>query len=791
MQVFERRDCVRQTGPSAFAGADARALAAFAGDRRPGFTVVVRARRVAAFDQLVHSLRPQTIPTDQAEVVISGGPRLSSAADPLVNELGDPWRVRFVDTCGTTLAHEWNLAARVASYELLLFLAEDFIPGPTWLASHLRLHVSRPEPSVVGLGPLLVDPSTPPGSFSRWLEETGRLRDRGLDPPAIGAFHAANTSMKRSFLLAAGGFDEAFPHDTTYDFELGLRMRQLGLQTISLSDAAVFRTSRISLAQQWRRMREAGESAVVLRLRHLSDVTLSAQLEGGWSMRLRRALAASLRWLAWHRRLDRELAWHHFLGAAFASGLERGLARFAGKGHQLPALPRPSIHELPMLQVLAGGRDDCGWAADPDEPIGVGGLKPVNVFDGYGVDAEENGIRCLSFRNPGGAPQAYFAIDRFHGLTERTLDIEFDILRGPEGTSVRVEYDSTDRSVRRAPDVPGAFKETTAQAVAAGHDWQTLRFAIDDARFCRSLHGADFRVVSSGPPKIPLVLRRARVSVRESDRTKTSFGTSTIEFAESSAPQVSIIIPTRDRLDLLRQCLQALYANTPMVYEVIVVDDGSPEGTLNSLDNVAGLRTLRLPVNVGFAHACNAGAAQARAPLLLFLNDDTVPLMGWLEPMLAALEQDARVGVVGSRLLYPRLGLVQHAGVDIDPTGQPFHLYRLEPSETPEVNEDRILPAVTGACLLIRRGLFEKLHGFDVVFRNGYEDIDLCLRARETGALTLYCNRSILLHYESASEGRMAGDSANNQVFLSRWGNRASGDSQSLTPDSPRNLKSS
>jgi GT2 family glycosyltransferase len=185
-------------------------------------------------------------------------------------------------------------------------------------------------------------------------------------------------------------------------------------------------------------------------------------------------------------------------------------------------------------------------------------------------------------------------------------------------------------------------------------------------------------------------------------------------------------------------------------------------------------------VNVGFARACNVGAAQARAPLLLFLNDDTVPLAGWLEALTAALEQDARVGVAGSRLLYPRLGLVQHAGVEIDPTGQPFHAHRLEPSEKPEVNEDRILPAVTGACLLIRRQLFERLHGFDVGFRNGYEDIDLCLRARGVGALTLYCNRSILLHYESASEGLKESDLVNRKLFLRRWGNRALGDLKEL-----------
>jgi GT2 family glycosyltransferase len=756
--VFDRRDCLNHTHPPTVG----RAWATLAGVGRSGFTLIVRIHRRAAIDELIDRLVSQIIPTERAEIVIAGE-RRRSMDHRLVKGLD----VRLLDTSGATPARAWNVAARAAKHELLLFLAEDFFPGPTWLKSHLRLHASRPEPSVVGLGPLLLDPNSSPGSFARWLEETGRLHDPGFD--RFGAFHTGNTSMKRSFLRAAGGFDEAFPHDTTYDSELGLRMRKLGMQTVSLDDAAACRARRIGVAQRWRRMREAGESAVVFRLRHPTEAAPSAQPEGGRSTGYGRAFAASLRWLAWRRRADRELVWRNFLGAAFASGFERGRARLAGNGHPLPAQPLPSPQELATLQVLCGGREDCCWVP-ADEPAGGRGLKPVNVFDGYGIEAEENGVRYLSFRNPGGAPQAYFAIDRFHSFTARSLEVEVDVLAGAGETSVRIDYDSTDRSVRLAPQVPGAFKATAALPVAAGGEWQTLRFAIDDARFCRSLHGADFRIVSTGTSETRLGVRCARVSVCESNRTTTLFGAPTIEFTANNDPQVSIIIPTRDRIDLLRLCLHALQANTPTIYEVVVVDDGSPAGTASLLENVVGVRKMRLPVNVGFAQACNAGAAGARGCRLLFLNDDTVPLAGWLEPMIAALQQDTRVGIVGSRLLYPRLGVVQHAGVEMDPTGQPFHAYRLEPSERPEVNEDRILPAVTGACLLIRRELFERLRGFDATFTNGYEDIDLCLRARETGALTLYCSRSILLHYESASEGRMEGDLGNNRLFLSRWG---------------------
>jgi GT2 family glycosyltransferase len=427
-----------------------------------------------------------------------------------------------------------------------------------------------------------------------------------------------------------------------------------------------------------------------------------------------------------------------------------------------------STFDQPTLAVFASERDCCWVAAQTRAQ--VGGLEPVNVFDGYGVPARRNGLECLSFHNPYSASQAYFAIDRAHGFTRRGIEVEMEVFVGAEGGAVRLEYDSTDLSVWIPPHVRGAFKATPAQDVAAGSDWRSVRFTIDDPRFCRSVHGADFRVVSAGASG-QLELRSVRVALREGDRSVRGAATSAaLSFDEVADPQVSIIIPTRDRLELLRQCLESLRANTPPIYELIVVDDGSSQGVCEALRSVAGLRLVRLPVNVGFARACNAGAARARAPLLLFLNNDTVPLTGWLKPMLVALERDSNVGVVGSRLLYPRLGLVQHAGIEIDGRGLPFHRHRLEPSEALEVNEDRILPAVTGACLLVRRSLFETLRGFDIEFRNGYEDVDLCLRARDHGFLTLYCNRSILLHYESASEGRTESESANARHFLSRWG---------------------
>jgi GT2 family glycosyltransferase len=223
---------------------------------------------------------------------------------------------------------------------------------------------------------------------------------------------------------------------------------------------------------------------------------------------------------------------------------------------------------------------------------------------------------------------------------------------------------------------------------------------------------------------------------------------------------VSIIIPFKDRLELLRGCLRSLRRSTYRQREILLVDNGSTRpATQRFLERVDGrgmLSVLSCPGPFNFSRLCNQGARAATGDYLLFLNNDTEVLTAdWVERMLrvAVLPE---VGVVGATLLYPD-GTLQHAGLYPRPGGVWIHGYRGLPLEAPgdqgELPFIRTVPAVTGACLLIRRSLFESVGGFDEGFPLTYNDVDLCRRVSELGKQVVVTPHARLLHYEALSRG--------------------------------------
>jgi glycosyltransferase involved in cell wall biosynthesis len=233
---------------------------------------------------------------------------------------------------------------------------------------------------------------------------------------------------------------------------------------------------------------------------------------------------------------------------------------------------------------------------------------------------------------------------------------------------------------------------------------------------------------------------------------------------------VSVVIPTFNNLALTRKCLDTLFATTCANCEIIVVDNASTDGSLEFLRERECARQLRLisnSRNEGFARACNQGAQAARSPLLLFLNNDTETTTGWLDALVAAVQLPG-VGVAGAKLLYAD-DTVQHAGIGFI-GGVPDHPYRHAPADAAEANQFRELDMVTGACLLIQRELFIQLAGFDETYRNGVEDIDLCLRARAAGWKVAYEPKAVVYHLEGQSAGRFNHVSDNLRIFFERWG---------------------
>jgi GT2 family glycosyltransferase/2-polyprenyl-3-methyl-5-hydroxy-6-metoxy-1,4-benzoquinol methylase/tetratricopeptide (TPR) repeat protein len=245
-----------------------------------------------------------------------------------------------------------------------------------------------------------------------------------------------------------------------------------------------------------------------------------------------------------------------------------------------------------------------------------------------------------------------------------------------------------------------------------------------------------------------------------------------LESRVNSQPfECSIIIPVFNKLELTQQCLMSLAeVTTGTSYEVVIVDNHSTDGTAEFLETVGGdVQVLRNATNLGFAKACNQGARAARGKHLVFLNNDTIPKAGWLDPLIQEVYSHDDVAVVGSKLLYPN-NTIQHAGVVISRLYQtPYHLFLGFPENLPAVNTRREFQVVTAACMLVRKETFEEVGGFDESFVNGFEDVDLCLKIRQLGKKVVYQPKSCLYHLESQTPGRKTHDAANADRLLARW----------------------
>jgi len=244
-------------------------------------------------------------------------------------------------------------------------------------------------------------------------------------------------------------------------------------------------------------------------------------------------------------------------------------------------------------------------------------------------------------------------------------------------------------------------------------------------------------------------------------------------------PEISFVIPVFNRLDLTEAFARHLPATLPPIrWEAIFVDDASTDGTAAFLASLPPpFRVLTQPENGGYARAVNRGAREARAPVLGLLNNDLILAPGWLPPMLRLLDAAPDVGCVGNIQRNPATGLIDHAGVFFDPWGMPTHAHKNR--RTPPSGAWAERNAVTAACMLIRRELFLELGGFCEAYRNGMEDIDLCVRLRQAGHRILVSHESVIDHLVSSSPGRHDANAANTELFRRRgapiaaaWGRR-------------------
>lgn len=249
-------------------------------------------------------------------------------------------------------------------------------------------------------------------------------------------------------------------------------------------------------------------------------------------------------------------------------------------------------------------------------------------------------------------------------------------------------------------------------------------------------------------------------------------------------PSVSLIIPTRDRLDLLRVCVGSILERTEYPdFEVVIVDNQSVEcETLEYFENLRkrhNVRVLRYDAPFNFSEINNFAAAQSRGELVGLINNDIeVTHADWLHEM-ASHAVRPEIGAVGAMLYYPN-DTIQHAGVLLGPGGVAGHIYcgmpRGHRGQMSRALVAQEMSAVTAACLMVRRKVYEDVGGLDPELQVAFNDVDFCLRIRAAGYRNLWTPFAELYHHESATRGyedtpeKQARFESEVKFMQSRWG---------------------
>lgn len=247
-------------------------------------------------------------------------------------------------------------------------------------------------------------------------------------------------------------------------------------------------------------------------------------------------------------------------------------------------------------------------------------------------------------------------------------------------------------------------------------------------------------------------------------------------FKEADAPEVSIIVPVYNQINYTIRCLQSLAEHrTQYSFEVIVMDDVSNDQTQDVLPRIPGLRYIRNEQNLGFLRNCNKAAGLARGKYLVFLNNDTIVLSGWLDALHRPFKMHEDVGLVGSKLIYPD-GRLQEAGGIIWKDASGWNWGRLGDPQHPRFNYVRDADYVSGASIMIARDLFEEIGRFDERYAPAYyEDTDLAFSVRDKGYRVLYQPKSVVVHFEGISSGTDENlgvkryQAVNRQKFAEKW----------------------
>ena len=473
----------------------------------------------------------------------------------------------------------------------------------------------------------------------------------------------------------------------------------------------------------------------------------------------------------------------HFIGSGFPKGLnpcalfdskwyrdrynlpaeEHCLAHYLFNGHRLGNEPSPYFNsvfyrsnakDIPSdISPLEHFRDvgwkrlldvhplfDTAWYLDQlSEPLEIG-VIPIEHFISLG-------------RNSGHSPSPMFNSDSYYRMNPELIYASYDALGhysgwGHSEGKLVSEFIDEDWYRNQSPDDPlvgswgtaghfarlGCFEGRTIHPDPMAH--RLLKYACDRSRRLRDHLQLDgYGETSSNPFNLE---KRAQSLILQT----------------SDGPKVSVIIPTFNHFKDVVACLETIsLAGDETPFEVIIVDDCSSPHESQGLSSIPGIRYLRHESNQGFAAACTTGVNASSAEFILLLNNDTEVFPGWLDSLASEMDLHEKTGVVGSMIIRPSLFL-QEAGCIIwsDGTGA-HHGSGDNPCEI-KYRFRRQVDYCSGACLLIRRNLWDAIGGFDEDLAPAYyEDTDLCFAVRDHGFDVIYQPNSLVLHREGSSHG--------------------------------------
>ena len=244
---------------------------------------------------------------------------------------------------------------------------------------------------------------------------------------------------------------------------------------------------------------------------------------------------------------------------------------------------------------------------------------------------------------------------------------------------------------------------------------------------------------------------------------------------------IDLIIPTYNNPHLLKRCLRSLSKMVHTPHVTTIADDASTDEEMRKwliYLNITGYNVIVNKTRLGFIGNCNNAVAKTKGQLICLLNQDTQALSDFLAVMAQTLRDDPQIGIVGAKLLYspekPDLaGTIQHVGIARAKNRSPHHPFRGAPADDPCANVERFVNAVTGACMMVRREVWNQLGGFDAeTFKMGqFEDVDFCWRARRAGWKIKVVPRAVLYHLEHGCGEQYVAEAHdhNRQALLRRW----------------------